>query len=230
MSTTTFVISLGLIFILILLIVLLAVPTGKKSQKKKGKQPPLPSDQEKEWLTKIAGLHKHIHSLQEEIASLKNDAKAKDKQLAVENVRVKKLQEKLGQERQWQKKEQQILDKRSEEFQQLKNELLKIQAQLSHEHALNLKLESEGRELKQHYDALQEKRRSLESRNAQLEAKNESLERETARLRQENAELRKEKEDTAWIAKSEYDKIHLLLKEKEKELERLKREQEGPSQ
>ena len=63
-----------------------------------------------------------------------------------------------------------------------------------------------------------------ESEIAQLKAKNENCRQEIVDLRKENMELTKKKEDTKWIAKADHDKLQQTLREKEKELERIKRE------
>jgi len=47
---------------------------------------------------------------------------------------------------------------------------------------------------------------------------------EIAHLKKDVAVLTKKKDDTVWIAKSEHVKVERLLKEKEKELERIERE------
>ncbi|MBI5024538.1 MAG: hypothetical protein HZC18_05990 [Candidatus Omnitrophica bacterium] len=39
-----------------------------------------------------------------------------------------------------------------------------------------------------------------------------------------NTALRKQKEDTTWVARAGYDKVEQRLREKQKELERIKRE------
>ena len=43
-------------------------------------------------------------------------------------------------------------------------------------------------------------------------------------MKKKVAELSKETEDTQWVARMEYDRVAKLLKEKEKELQRMDRE------
>ena len=57
-----------------------------------------------------------------------------------------------------------------------------------------------------------------------VKAQLENLRKEVSDLRKENMDLARKKDDATWIAKSEYERIEKLLKEKEKELERMKRE------
>ena len=63
---------------------------------------------------------------------------------------------------------------------------------------------------------------TLEAENAQLKAKLENNQKEITSLRKENMELSKRKEDASWVAKSEYERVEKLLREKEKEMEKLK--------
>ena len=78
--------------------------------------------------------------------------------------------------------------------------------------------------MKKELEGLHSGRRAAESEIAQLKAKNENYRQEIADLRKENMELTKKKEDTKWIAKADHDKLQQTLREKEKELERIKRE------
>ena len=217
----TFIAISGIIMILILLGLLFLVPAQSKREKKRKKQQEAATPLEEELRAKIARLEKHIQSLREEIQSFQNAGKDQEKDLAVEKAKVKKLQEKLSQEREWHQKEQSAIDKKGSEFLQIKQELLKLQELFSGEHAANLRFEHEVKELKRNNDALNEQRRGMESENARLKARMESQRLENARLKQENTELQKKKEDVNWIAKSEYDRVAKLLKEKEKELERI---------
>ena len=211
----------GIIMILILLGVLFLIPTKTKKEKKAKNKQVTANPLEEELRTKIARLEKHIQSLHEEIQSFQNAAKDQEKNLIVEQAKVKKLQEKLSQEREWHQKEQSAIDKKGSEFLQLKQELLKLQELFSSEHAANLRFAHEVQELKRDNDSLNGQRRAMESEMAQVKARMENQRVENTRLKQENTELQKKKEDVNWIAKSEYDRVSRLLKEKEKELERI---------
>jgi chromosome segregation ATPase len=213
----------GIIMILVLLAVLFLIPTKIKGKKKKKKQPQELTPQEEEFKGKISRLEKHIHSLRDEILTFQKEEKVHEKALAIEKAKVKKFQEKLSQEREWHEKEQNTIDKKGKEFQQIKQELLKVQENFSSEHSANLRLNNELKEMKQQNDTLNEKRRAAEGENAQLNAKLENNRREIALLKKENAGLAKKKEDLSWIAKPEYERVLTLLKEKEKELERVSR-------
>ena len=68
-----------------------------------------------------------------------------------------------------------------------------------------------------------EQSRTNEEENDQLTAKVKNNKQEIMRLKKENMQLEKKKEDINWIAKTEYEQVEKLLKEKEKELDRITR-------
>lgn len=216
----------GIIFILIFLGVVFYIPSERKVKKKKKKNSPVvePVQVQKDWEQRALRLEKHIQSLRDEILVLQKGEKVIEKHLVVEKVKVKKLQEKLSQEREWHKREQESIDKKGSEFQQLKMELVNVQEIFSNEHAANLRFENQVKELKEGNDALTERRRTVEGENAKAKAKIENNKKEIVQLKKENTQFKKKKEDTSWIAKSEYERVERLLKEKEKELARINRE------
>ena len=215
---------IGIVFIVVLLGILFLIPSDKKGKKKKKKSQAEPLGQQKDWEQKALRLEKYIHSLRDDILAFQKKEKVTEKQLTIERAKVKKFQEKLSQEREWSKKEQNVIDKKGKEFQQLKAELRNAQESFSKEHVTNLRYEQEIKELKQQNDSFNEQRRSVEGENAQLKAKNENHRKEIAHLKKENRQLSKKEEDASWIAKSEYERVTKLLKEKEKELNRVSRE------
>lgn len=214
----------GIVFILILLIVLFLIPGEKREQRKKKKLPEEISPQQKEWEQKASRLEKHIQSLRQEILGLQKDAKAKENELMLERAKVKKLQEKLSQEREWHAKEQTMADKKGKEFKRLKDELVKSQESFSKEYAAHLRLGHEFNELKQENESLNEKRRAVEAENDQVKSKSDHQRREILQLKKDNEQLSKKNQDAQWVAKPEYERVARLLKEKEKELERVVRE------
>jgi len=214
---------IGIIFIAILLAVVFIIPSERKKEKKKKKVQDPPLVDEKEWVQKISRLEKHIHSLRDEIREYQNREKDHDKQLIIEGVKTKKLQEKLSQERRWHQKEQGSIDKRGKEFQEMKTELIAIQEIYSKAHSANLRYEHQVKELQGKIDALNEQRRTNEEENDQLQAQVKNNKQEIVELKKENIQLQKKKEDIHWIAKTEYERVEKLLKEKEKELDRITR-------
>ena len=221
MLTTNLVIAAGIIFILGLLGILILIPTERR-QKIKHKKEKESTPEQKNWQEVAQRLEKHIQNLHNQIASLEKNAKLQDKQLLIEQEKFKKLQEKLLHERQWHEKEQSTIDRQTKETGNLKTDLNKIQDQLAKEHAENLKLDNQLKEIRLDVDKINNQRRLAEAENAQLKAKIETYQKEITRLRMENAQLAQKKEDTQWIAKSEYVQLEKQLKEAQKELEKLK--------
>jgi len=130
---------IGIVFITILLAAIFLIPVDEKSKKRKKKSQDDPSVELKGFEQKVLRLEKYIQSLRGEIPDYQKKEKDNDKQLIVERVKVKKLQEKLTQERQWHEKEQTGIDKRGKECQQLKAELMDVQESFSKAHSANLK-------------------------------------------------------------------------------------------
>ena len=60
---------------------------------------------------------------------------------------LKKLQEKLAQEKRWYEKEQTTIDKKAQEFENLRKELSKLQQTYADDHAVRLRLEHQVKEL-----------------------------------------------------------------------------------
>jgi hypothetical protein len=225
MTLTHFVIIAGILFVIIFLGMLFLMPTEKKEKSRKKRKaievsvPLKPAEEEA-----VLRLQRHTHSLHEKIAAMEKEAKDREHHLAVERLRVEKLQEKLSQGREWHQKEDKALGKKGEEFRRLKEDISHVQDLLSREHAENLRQKQALEESARERDALQERRRALESENAQIKAKEENYRMEIARLRGENADLRRKEEDTAWVAKADYERLEILLREKDKQLQRIQRE------
>jgi hypothetical protein len=130
----------------------------------------------------------------------------------------------LTQERQWHTKEQDSIDKRGKELHQLKIELANVQESFSKAHAMNLQLEHKLKDLEQQNSLLIEQRRSVEGENTRFKTMIDANRQEMAHLKRENRDLSKKREDTQWVAKSEYERVMNLLKEKEKGEDRNVRE------
>lgn len=229
MSQVYLMIILGLIFIAGLLLVVVFMPGEKKGKRRKNKQPPLEpqiSAPDLEAQKTIEKLQRHVQSLHHQIADFQKREKDMERRMAVEQLKVKKLEEKLSQEREWQAKDQTTLDKKGAEFQRLKDELSAVQENSSREHAENLRQKQDIQQFKREMETLQEYRRGVEAENMQLKAKIENQRREMVELKKDNAELKKKDEDTSWVAKSDYERLETLLREKDKQLQRFQRESE----
>ena len=215
-----FLLVIGILFIAILIGIIFFIPSESKQKKNKKKAAVEPSVSQGDWEQRVSRLENHIQSLRNQILDSVKKAKSDEKELMVERVKVKKLQEKLSQERQWHTKEQESIDKRSRELQQMKAELVNVQENFSKAHSLNLQLDHKVKDLEEQSKLLNDQRRLTEGENTQLKTKMDEHRKEIAHLKKENMELSKKKEDAQWIAKSEYERVVNLLKEKEKELDR----------
>jgi len=213
-----------LIIIVLLLFEVLLMPQGKRRKDKKKKKPVESQENNRDFEEVIQRRDKQIRSLKQDLAALEKEKSELDKQFTIEKAKTKKFQEKLSQERGWHEKEQGGADKKNKEFQQLKQEFSRIQDNFSKEHIANLKLDHSVKDLSKEIDFLKETRKSLESQNNELTMKTTNYLSEISHLKKDVAVLTKKKDDTTWIAKSEYIKVEKLLKEKEKELERVERE------
>jgi hypothetical protein len=218
------VIIIGVALIVFLIGILFFMPTEKKEDKKKKKaQPEVKEGPQKDLKLTIEKLEHHIHTLHQQIASFEKKERDHEKQLLVEHAKIKKLQEKLSQEREWQEKDHLTTERRSKELKETQEELKKTQESYTKEHSLNLKLQQELKDLQKEHESVNSLRRQAESVEAQLKATIERYRQDTVELKAENIELKKKKDDTVWIAKSEYERVDKLVREKEKELELLRK-------
>jgi len=222
-SSAPFYIVLGVIFTILLLAVFVFLPTETRKAKRK-KNLEAEVKPQKDWQEAALRLEKHILSLRQEIMQYKVEVKRKEKELVDAKTEIKRLIEKIQQERGWLNKEQQDVEKTHRETQDLKNELAKSEESLEKEHTQRLNLEFELKESKASITALNELRLKLESEIAQRKGQQETLLKENRAVKEENAKLSQKHAETDWIAKTEYDKLEKILKQKEIELEKLKRD------
>jgi len=221
-----YLVTVGIIFIIGLLVIVFLSPGEKKKRVKKQDTPVESTDAEKELQLRVTKLKKHIQAYRNENLDMKKREKEDEKQLIIERVKVKKIQEKLSQERQWRDKEQSGNDKKGKESRKLKSELVDVQENFSKAHAANLRFEHQLKESQDQQDLLNEQRRTAEGESAQLKAKIENNRQEISKLKKENTELLNKQENVKWVAKDEHERVEKLLKEKEKELEKIKKKRE----
>ena len=107
-----FLLTSGVVLILILVGVIFFVPSEKTGLRKKKKIEEDLAQKNQGLEQKVARMEKHIGSLRNEVLALQKSAKINEKALMTEKVKVKKFQEKLTQESEWHKKEQNMIDKR----------------------------------------------------------------------------------------------------------------------
>ncbi len=223
MSPLIFIVAITVLFTAVLLGILFVVPANDKKSRKREKKSLNPQE-EREWEDVVDRLEKHIVALRHQIAEHEKKEKHFEKDLSVEKAKNKQLQEKLAQEKGWREKENTVVEKSHQESDQIKKDLLKAQREFEEEHSLRLRLERQWTELKWEMDSLNNEKRALAAKVINLETNLEYYKKESAELKKVNAKLTKETSEVSWVAKTEFDKLEILYKEKEKELERLKRE------
>ena len=204
------------------LIHVLFIPGGKKRKKRRVKDKGQGSPQ-KDWEATAQRLETHIYTLRHKIESKDKVINQKDKQAVLEKAKVEKLQDQLNQAGRWQKKEENNYSKMSGELKGFKAEFEKVQGQYVSAHGENIELKKELSTTTDVCKRLGEDKRDVELTLNQLREKYEKLQAEAVILKRECNELKKKKDDTAWVAKSEYLVLERKLKEKEKQFDRLNR-------
>ena len=223
MSTLHLVGLIGIFILAALAIIYFFFPDQPVSFRKRKKEPrPVPADN-KNWEEANRKLEKHIFSLRGEIEKLKLSERNLSRDVAVEKEKNTRLQEKLFQEKKWLDKEKDSMEKSAGELKSLKENLIKVQNDQEKEHSLNLKYEREIKDLKKGLEDLEKERRDTAAKLMQAESELTVYKKELAEQKRLNQELKKETNEVQWIARSEYEKIEKLLKEKEKELQNIKR-------
>ncbi len=226
MTTVEIVLFIGIIFFLILIVVIFLIPTESRLKKKRRRVANKPPEKSKDWKETALRLEQHIHSKSQTIVTLEREAKARNKALLIEKAKVDKVKDKLKQERGWQQKELGSVERQTKELQVLKNELRVIQDNLGKEHSANIRLRKELEEVNKKCEAYNAKRRAAEAEVSQFKTHTAAQKQEISHLKKDVAELSKKKQDTQWVAKTEYLKLERELKETEKSLQRKLREAE----
>ncbi len=212
------------VFLLGVLGILLIVPTKKTrrerssgEQKMKSQMPP-----QKDWQSVSLKLERHIQALRKEIDESQRKEKNLERDLSVQSQKYSKLQEKLLQERDWQKKESDDIEKKAQEILTLKNDLRKMEHDLGVMHSDRLRFERELRESKSENDSIVQVRRNLELHVQKIEAENEVLRKTVKELRWETERLSEKKDAESWVPKEDFEKLQDNLRNKEKDLVRLR--------
>lgn len=203
--------------------VLLVLPTEETKRPRPQKQPPAPGqEQSKDWQAVSLKLERHIQALRKEIVEYQKTKTALEKDLAIQTQKYNKLHEKLAQERDWQKKEEDDIQKKTNEILSLKNDVRKIEHDLNTAHSDRLRFERELRESKLEKDSLAQVRRNLELHVQKIEAENDVLRKQVKELRWETERLSEKKDAESWVPKEDFQKLVEDLRDKEKELARVR--------
>lgn len=218
-------ISVSIVIFIILLVVFVLPTKAVKEKKRKIKTQPVQDPKSKDWQEVALRLEKHIYSLRGEINQLMQQQHTDQKQLELYKAKNEKLTEKLAQHEDWLSKEQAAKEKIEKEYQQMKVGLLKTETDREQEYQTRVKYERDYLELKREAESLKTTKKDLSLRVAELEAQWKGYKEEFLRQKKINEELIRKNEEMSWVSQSEYEKLERLLAEKEKEIERMRREQ-----
>lgn len=220
--------GIGVILASALLIVVFVVPTEKNIPRRKKKKRDVPQKEEKDWPKIVSRLEGKVKALSSESDKQAAEEKRLAKQILIEQAKIEKLEEKLKQEREWQEKDKQNFDKKQEEFKLAKKNLTQAEENYAKEHSLAIKLDKELNELKTSFQNLDENFKKLETKNTLQENTIKEQRTEILQLKKENAKIAKSKEDSMWVAKSEFVELDTQYKALQKELAKLKPEKNPP--
>ena len=187
--------------------------SGKKRRKREKKEREAalePAATERNWKEIAGRWEKNNNALLGDIEQSKMQEKKLLKDLEESKGRQTELMDKLSLEKGWREKEQANLDKAKAHEKDLKDQIIRTEKDLEHEHSLRLRAERELQEIKVKYEAVLEEKRAALTKTMSLETTVKQLTGDIKELRRSNEELKKKREDIQWVAKSEYDQ---LLKE-----------------
>ena len=221
MLSTEILVLIAIIFIFLLLGFLFLMPSGKTGRRRKKRSNE--GEQEKDWQAVALKLERHINALRNQIDGMQKKGKILERELIIQKDKYEKVQEKLSQERKWQKKEKGDVEKKTNELIKLKKNFQEAEQNLAQEHGERLRLQKEVKETAGVVTDLSEAKGSLESEIMKLKAKNDSYRQEINELKVLNARISKKHDEATWVAKSQYDKVEQELRTKDKEIEKLKK-------
>ena len=216
------VVILGLVMVFLLLGFLVLIPTTPRGTRQK-KFPYKVREQEvKDWQAVSLKLERVIRSLKHQMAQMQKEQKILERDVIVQKEKYSKLQNKIAQERGWQKKERSDIDKKTAEVLHLREDLRKAEQQLSLEHADRLRLQREQKELSEALTGAQAQIKDLETQIIKHKAHIDAYRNEITALRSENQKLSQQHNEETWVAKSEYVKLKKEYDALEQELKKHK--------
>ncbi len=207
-----------------LLGILLLVPSKKTKRNRMSKEERTKASEAPatDWQAVSLKLERHIQAMRKEVEELQKKERAVERELIVQKEKYIKLADKLAQERDWKKREEDELDKKTKEVLASKDDLRKMEHDLGLMHAERLRFERELKEAKSDNEAINTVRRDLELQTAKLSAENESLRKQVKEFRWEVERLSEKKDAESWVPKQDYEKLEAQFRNKEKDLAHLK--------
>ncbi|MCX5681568.1 MAG: hypothetical protein NT079_04755 [Candidatus Omnitrophica bacterium] len=201
-------------------------PMGERKRKRKKSEAltETMTQEEKKWQEEALRLKEYIAKYRNEIEDSRREQQKLREKLEEEKQKAQKVDEKLKHEKQWLSDQEASLDRRTKEAQQAKMELTKAQADREHEYSLRLVSDREKKGLQESLEKLTKEKNELLLKVTNLEFTLRMKREELGGLKKTNASLQKKKDEEQWVAKSEFERVEQLLKQKEKELQALQEE------
>jgi len=227
MPTKDLLILLGVFVAIIFAVLVFFFPAEEKRRKKKRKklQDQELSKTEKKWQETAFALRERIQRFKQEIERRDQEEKKILQSLKEERDKNAKMEDKLKREKKWFSEQEANLNRRTKEMRQVKMDLVRAQTEREKEYSLRLAAEREKKDFKKDLDDVNKEKKDLILKITNLEFVIRTQKEEIADYKKANQELTKKKEEgSQWIAKSEFEKIEKALKEKEAEIEKLKKD------
>ncbi len=216
------IVGLGLVFLLLAFLVL--IPTTPRSQRRKRFPYKVREKEVKDWQAVSLKLERVIRSLKRQMAETQKEQKLLERDLVVQKEKYAKLQNKIDQERGWQKKERSDVDKKGREVIRLREDFKKAEQHLAQEHADRLRLERQQKELNASLSSAQTQIKDLENQIIKHKAHIDAYRSEITALRAEAQKLTKKHNEETWVAKSEFTKLKKDYESLEAELKKYRPE------
>ena len=207
----------------VLLVLAWQLPEVMEQSKKKHRRV-APSVPVKDWQGIAERFEKRVKTMEADTQVFQAQLRDREKYAAELGASMEGLQKQLEQERSWREKEEAVIKKEKKQEKVLKEELVKAREALNAHVADKIRIDAELKDLRRTREELSTAGRSASSRVLVLERQLEGALQELGQLRDENARLNRKKDDTEWVAKSDYRQIETLLKRSRIEVDELKKQ------
>jgi hypothetical protein len=225
MSTKDLIIVFSILCVIVFVVFAIFFPVEESRRRKKRRleatEVPLFQD-EKKWQETAFRLKEYAVKYKQEVSDLKREEQRLKEKIKEEEQKAQKFEEKLKREKQWLAEQESSLDRRTKEMRNVKIDLTKAQTDREHEYSLRLAADREKKEIQADLEKMTKEKNELVLKVTNLEFLLRTQKEELVDLRKTNASLQKKKDDEQWIAKSEFDKLEMQLKQKEKEIQKLR--------
>ena len=215
------IVGIALAILGVLLVLAWQIPEAiQQSKKKRQRVPPAPPP--KDWQGIAERFEKRVKIMEAEAQTFQGQLRDKDRRVEELNASVAGIKKQFDQEKSWREKEEAELQKEKKQERSLQEDLAKTREALNAESTERIKMEYELKDLRRLKEELSGTGRGLSSRVMDLERQLESVLKELKQLREENVVLKRKREDTEWVAKSDYRQVEGALKRARFEVEEFK--------